>query len=77
MMNQRGVFRIGFIEELTAQILEMRYTQGKLSMFVLLPSRSADNVKGLEEVSLHALSLQHVSCKISGEQHDLPSTILG
>lgn len=52
-MNQKGLFRIGFIEELKAQILEMRYTKGALSMFVLLPSCSADNVKGLEEVSLH------------------------
>ncbi|XP_019066327.1 serpin B12 isoform X2 [Fukomys damarensis] len=50
MMNQRGLFRIGFIEELQAQILEMRYTMGKLSMFVLLPSPSADNVKGLQEL---------------------------
>ncbi|KAM6167510.1 serpin B12 isoform 3-T3 [Erethizon dorsatum] len=50
MMNQRGLFRIGFIEELQAQILEMRYTVGKLSMFVLLPSPSADNVEGLREL---------------------------
>ncbi|XP_058996563.1 serpin B12 isoform X2 [Mustela nigripes] len=50
MMNQKGLFRIGFIEELKAQILEMRYTKGALSMFVLLPSCSADNVKGLEEL---------------------------
>lgn len=53
MMNQKGLFRIGFIEELKAQILEMRYTKGALSMFVLLPSCSADNVKGLEEVNFH------------------------
>ncbi|XP_007933729.1 serpin B12 [Orycteropus afer afer] len=50
MMNQKGLFRIGFIEDLQAQILEMRYTKGKLSMFVLLPSSSSDNVKGLEEL---------------------------
>ncbi|XP_008591310.1 PREDICTED: serpin B12 [Galeopterus variegatus] len=50
MMTQKGQFRIGFVEELKMQILEMRYTKGKLSMFVLLPSRSADNVKGLEEL---------------------------
>lgn len=52
-MNQSGLFRIGFIEELKAQILEMPYTKGKLSLFVLLPSCSADNLKGLAEVSLH------------------------
>ncbi|XP_014583363.2 serpin B12 isoform X1 [Equus caballus] len=50
MMNQKGLFRIGFIEELKAQILEMRYTKGELSMFILLPSCSADNLKGLEEL---------------------------
>lgn len=53
MMNQKGMFRIGFIDELKAQILEMPYTKGKLSMFVLLPSWSADNLKGLEEVNVH------------------------
>nr|KAF6423731.1 serpin family B member 12 [Rousettus aegyptiacus] len=50
MMNQSGLFRIGFIEELKAQILEMPYTKGKLSLFVLLPSCSADNLKGLAEL---------------------------
>ncbi|XP_072808243.1 serpin B12 isoform X1 [Vicugna pacos] len=50
MMNQKGLFRIGFIEELKAQILELRYTKGKLSMLVLLPSPSEDNLKGLEEL---------------------------
>ncbi|KAM5218132.1 serpin B12 isoform 1-T2 [Hipposideros larvatus] len=50
MMNQEGLFRIGFIEELKAQILEIPYTTEKLSMLVLLPSRSADNLKGLEEL---------------------------
>lgn len=52
MMNQKGKFRIGFIEELQAQILEMKYTMGKLSMLVLLPSCSEDNVKSLQEVQL-------------------------
>ncbi|XP_020930953.1 serpin B12 [Sus scrofa] len=50
MMNRKGLFRIGFIEELKAQILELRYTKGTLSMFVLLPSCSTDNLKGLEEL---------------------------
>lgn len=49
-MNQKGKFRLGFIEELQAQILEMKYTMGKLSMLVLLPSCSEDNVKSLQEV---------------------------
>ncbi|PNJ64355.1 SERPINB12 isoform 1 [Pongo abelii] len=50
MMMQKGLYRTGFIEEVKAQILEMRYTKGKLSMFVLLPSHSKDNLKGLEEL---------------------------
>nr|XP_034369344.1 serpin B12 isoform X2 [Arvicanthis niloticus] len=50
MMNQKGQFNIGFIEELQAQILEMKYTMGKLSMLVLLPSCSEDNVKSLQEL---------------------------
>ncbi|XP_057555129.1 serpin B12 [Hippopotamus amphibius kiboko] len=50
MMNQTGLFRIGFVEELKAQILELRYIKGKLSMIVLLPESSADNLKGLEEL---------------------------
>ncbi|XP_069884721.1 serpin B12 isoform X1 [Dipodomys merriami] len=53
MMNQKGQFRIGFIEELQAQILEMRYHTGKLSMFVLLPPCSQDNTKGLQELEKH------------------------
>ncbi|CAK6447708.1 unnamed protein product [Pipistrellus nathusii] len=50
MMNQKGMFKMGFIEEVNAQILEMPYTKDKLSMFVLLPSPSADNLKGLQEL---------------------------
>ncbi|XP_007523992.2 serpin B12 [Erinaceus europaeus] len=50
MMNQKGVFRIGFIEEVKAQVLEMRYSEGGLSMFVLLPSGSGDHLKNLEEL---------------------------
>lgn len=53
MMYQVGMFRIGFIEEVKAQILELPYTKGKLSMFVLLPPDSADNLKCLQEVKLH------------------------
>lgn len=64
MMHQKGLFRIGFIEELKAQILEMRYIKGALSMFVLLPPYSADNVKGLEEVNHHLhISPKYVICR--------------
>ncbi|XP_037364328.1 serpin B12 isoform X2 [Talpa occidentalis] len=50
MMHLKGPFRLGFIEELKTQILEMKYTRGRLSMFILLPSCSEDNLKGLEEL---------------------------
>ncbi|OWK01596.1 hypothetical protein Celaphus_00017853, partial [Cervus elaphus hippelaphus] len=32
MMNQNGLFRIGFVDELKVQILELPYTKGKLDM---------------------------------------------
>ena len=76
MMNQKGVFRVGFIEEVRAQILEMQYIQGKLSMFILLPSHSADNLEGLQEVNLRfPVSL---TCLVTGLQreHHLPPTLL-
>uniref|UniRef100_A0A6I8P933 Serpin family B member 12 n=1 Tax=Ornithorhynchus anatinus TaxID=9258 RepID=A0A6I8P933_ORNAN len=50
MMHQRNLYRIGFIEELKTQILEMRYIKGRMSMFVLLPSSSAEDSPDLEEV---------------------------
>ena len=53
MMNQNGLFRIGFVDELKVQILELPYTKGKLDMVVLLPGGSVDNLKALEEVRLH------------------------
>ncbi|XP_006837600.1 PREDICTED: serpin B12 [Chrysochloris asiatica] len=62
MMNQTGLFRIGFIEDLQAQILEMRYTKGKISMFVLLPRSSSDNLKGLEELESKMTYEKMVEC---------------
>jgi serine protease inhibitor len=70
MMNQKGRFPIGFIEELQAQILEMKYTLGKLSMFILLPPWSDDNMKGLQEV----MSIQ--KCSSNHQRAALSSTIL-
>ncbi|MBZ3887146.1 Serpin B12 [Sciurus carolinensis] len=66
MMRQQGTFRIGFIEELQAQVLEMRYTMGKLSMFVLLPPCSADNVKGLQELE-RKMSYENIMAWTSSE----------
>ncbi|XP_040840685.1 serpin B12 isoform X2 [Ochotona curzoniae] len=50
MMKQKGVFKLGFVEELKMQILEIKYTKGELSMFVLLPSSSEDNLQSLCEL---------------------------
>ncbi|XP_007486926.2 serpin B12 [Monodelphis domestica] len=50
MMRQQNTFRIGYIEELNTQILEMNYTKGKLSMFVLLPPFPDEDSTGLEEL---------------------------
>nr|XP_020851356.1 serpin B12 isoform X2 [Phascolarctos cinereus] len=50
MMRQQNTFRIGYIEELKTQILEMNYIKGKLSMFVLLPTLPAKDSTGLEEL---------------------------
>ncbi|XP_068956330.1 serpin B12 [Petaurus breviceps papuanus] len=50
MMRQQNTFRIGYIEELKTQILEMNYIKGKLSMFVLLPPFPAEDSTGLEEL---------------------------
>ncbi|XP_036598164.1 serpin B12 isoform X2 [Trichosurus vulpecula] len=50
MMRQQNTFRIGYIEELKTQILEMNYIKGKLSMFVLLPPFPAEDPTGLEEL---------------------------
>ncbi|XP_031802041.1 serpin B12 [Sarcophilus harrisii] len=46
MMRQQNTFKIGYIEELKTQILEMKYIKGKLSMFVLLP----EDFTGMEEL---------------------------
>ncbi|XP_053427947.1 serpin B12 isoform X2 [Nycticebus coucang] len=50
MMTHTGLHKLAFLEELIAQILEMRYSKGELSMLILLPSYSDDNLKGLEEL---------------------------
>lgn len=71
MMNQMGLFNIGLIEELQAQILEMRYIKGRLSMFILLPANSDDNRKGLEEVKLDVNAF--IKCFITDLWRELPT----
>ncbi|XP_012500734.1 PREDICTED: serpin B12 isoform X2 [Propithecus coquereli] len=70
MMTQKGRYRIGFIEEVKAQILEMRYTKGELSMFVLLPSCSEDNLKGLEELERKVTYEKIVAWSSSENMHE-------
>uniref|UniRef100_A0A8C5TM40 Serpin family B member 11 n=1 Tax=Malurus cyaneus samueli TaxID=2593467 RepID=A0A8C5TM40_9PASS len=51
MMYQKGKFKLGYIEEVGAQILELPYAQKVLSMVILLPSDVADgSVSGLEQI---------------------------
>lgn len=50
-MYQKGKFKLGYIEEVAAQILELPYAQKSLSMIILLPGDVADGpVGGLEQV---------------------------
>ncbi|NXD35405.1 SPB11 protein, partial [Copsychus sechellarum] len=51
MMYQKGRFKLGYIEEVAAQILELPYAQKSLSMIILLPGDEADgSVGGLEQI---------------------------
>ncbi|RMC16058.1 hypothetical protein DUI87_08267 [Hirundo rustica rustica] len=51
MMYQKGKFKLGYIEEVGAQILELPYAQKSLSMIILLPGDVADgSISGLEQI---------------------------
>ncbi|NWQ67660.1 SPB10 protein, partial [Neopipo cinnamomea] len=51
MMYQKGKFKLGYIEEVGAQILELPYAQNSLSMIILLPGDVADgSINGLEQI---------------------------
>ncbi|NWV82574.1 SPB11 protein, partial [Dasyornis broadbenti] len=51
MMYQKGKFKLGYIEEVGAQILELPYVQKSLSMVILLPGDAADgSISGLEQI---------------------------
>ncbi|XP_065687155.1 serpin B12-like [Patagioenas fasciata] len=51
MMYQKGMFKLGFIEEMGAQVLELPYAQKTLSMIILLPGDMADgSTSGLEQI---------------------------
>ncbi|NXJ12993.1 SPB11 protein, partial [Odontophorus gujanensis] len=50
MMYQKGTFKLGYIEELGTQVLELPYAQKLLSMIILLPGGTADgSTSGLEK----------------------------
>uniref|UniRef100_A0A8C0F755 Serpin family B member 11 n=1 Tax=Bubo bubo TaxID=30461 RepID=A0A8C0F755_BUBBB len=51
MMYQKGPFKLGYIEEKGAQVLELPYAQKSLSMIILLPGDMADgSTSGLEQI---------------------------
>ncbi|NWV15641.1 SPB10 protein, partial [Ptilonorhynchus violaceus] len=51
MMYQKGKFKLGYIEEMGAQILELPYGQKLLSMIILLPGDVAGgSISGLEQI---------------------------
>ncbi|XP_029897776.1 serpin B12-like isoform X1 [Aquila chrysaetos chrysaetos] len=51
MMYQKGTFKLGYIEETGAQVLELPYAQKSLSMIILLPGDMADgSTSGLEQI---------------------------
>ncbi|EOA97659.1 Serpin B12, partial [Anas platyrhynchos] len=51
MMYQKGTFKLGYIEELGTQVLELPYAQKSLSMIILLPGDMADgSAGGLEQI---------------------------
>lgn len=60
-MYQKGTFKLGYIEEMGAQVLELPYAQKSLSMIILLPGDVADgSASGLEQVR------QYISCTVAG-----------
>ncbi|XP_010143241.1 PREDICTED: leukocyte elastase inhibitor-like [Buceros rhinoceros silvestris] len=51
MMYQKGTFKLGYVEEMGAQVLELPYAQKLLSMIILLPGDVADgSTSGLEQI---------------------------
>lgn len=57
MMYQKGTFKLGYIEELGTQVLELPYAQKSLSMIILLPGDMADgSAGGLEQVRLWTMA---------------------
>lgn len=57
MMYQKGTFKLGYIEELGTQVLELPYAQKSLSMIILLPGDTADgSTSGLEQVRLRTVA---------------------
>ncbi|KAF6716410.1 Leukocyte elastase inhibitor A [Oryzias melastigma] len=48
MMKQKSVFRLGFVQEVNCQILEMPYKENELSMLIFLPKQG-----GLKKLEKH------------------------
>ncbi|NXK69651.1 SPB10 protein, partial [Sylvietta virens] len=67
MMYQKGKFKLGYIEEVGAQILELPYAQKSLSMIILLPGDEADgSVNGLEQIE-STITYEHLMLWASSE----------
>ncbi|XP_009999202.1 PREDICTED: serpin B12 [Chaetura pelagica] len=51
MMYQKGRFKLGYIEEVGAQVLELPYAEKSMSMIILLPHDMAEgSISGLEQI---------------------------
>ncbi|XP_064299548.1 serpin B12 isoform X2 [Phalacrocorax carbo] len=67
MMYQKGTFKLGYIEDIGAQILELPYAEKTLSMIILLPGDMADgSTSGLEQVR-HTMTYENLTLWTSSE----------
>ncbi|NWH77308.1 SPB8 protein, partial [Piaya cayana] len=74
MMYQKGRFKLGYIEEISAQILELPYAQESLSMIILLPGDMADgSASGLEQIE-STMTYEHLILWASSE-HMFETTV--
>ncbi|NWU65583.1 SPB8 protein, partial [Pterocles burchelli] len=74
MMYQKGKFKLGYIEEMGAQVLELPYAQKSLSMMILLPGDTADgSTSGLEQIE-SAMTYENLMLWASSE-HMFETTV--
>ncbi|NXY86791.1 SPB11 protein, partial [Alcedo cyanopectus] len=74
MMYQKGTFKLGYIVELDAQVLELPYAQKSLSMIILLPGdTAAGSASGLEQIESTMTSDHLALCSCS--EHMAETTV--